>query len=90
MEFRILGPLDVRDGDQAVELAGGRPAPLQPGEQRFGLLGRTATQLHHRPRFFGNAFSQLAEAVMRGPSEWSQGDREVMAALVSSWNQCLF
>jgi len=46
--------------------------------------------LHHRPRFFGNAFSQLAEAVMRGPSEWSQGDREVMAALVSSWNQCLF
>ena len=46
--------------------------------------------LHHRPRFFGNAFSKLAEDVMRGPSDWSQGDREVMAALVSSWNQCLF
>jgi hypothetical protein len=46
--------------------------------------------LHHRPRFFGNAFSKWADAVMRGPSDWSQGDREVMAALVSSWNQCLF
>jgi DNA-binding SARP family transcriptional activator len=28
MEFRILGPLDVRDGDQAVELAGGRQRAL--------------------------------------------------------------
>ena len=28
MDFRILGPLDVRDGDQAVELAGGRQRAL--------------------------------------------------------------
>ena len=28
MEFRILGPLDVRNGDQAVELAGGRQRAL--------------------------------------------------------------
>ena len=28
MEFRILGPLDVRDGDQAVALAGGRQRAL--------------------------------------------------------------
>jgi DNA-binding SARP family transcriptional activator len=28
MEFRILGPLDVRDGDQAVELAGGKQRAL--------------------------------------------------------------
>jgi DNA-binding SARP family transcriptional activator len=28
MEFRILGPLDVREGDQAVELAGGRQRAL--------------------------------------------------------------
>ena len=46
--------------------------------------------LHHRPRFFGTAFSKWTESVMRGPSDWTQGDREVMAALVSSWNQCLF
>jgi DNA-binding SARP family transcriptional activator len=28
MEFRILGPLDVRNGDQAVELAGGKQRAL--------------------------------------------------------------
>ena len=28
MDFRILGPLDVRDGDQAVELAGGKQRAL--------------------------------------------------------------
>lgn len=46
--------------------------------------------LHHRPRFFGAPFSRWLESSMRGPSDWTQGDREVMAALVSSWNQCLF
>jgi hypothetical protein len=46
--------------------------------------------LHHRPRFFGTPFSRWLESSMRGPSDWTQGDREVMAALVSSWNQCLF
>ncbi|MFL5884512.1 MAG: hypothetical protein ACJ77M_05535 [Thermoleophilaceae bacterium] len=46
--------------------------------------------LHHRPRFFGTPFSRWLETAMRGPSDWTQGDRELMAALVSSWNQCLF
>lgn len=46
--------------------------------------------LHHRPRFFGTPFSRWLEVSMRGPSDWTQGDRELMAALVSSWNQCLF
>ena len=46
--------------------------------------------LHHRPRFFGTPFSRWLESSMRGPSDWTQGDREVMAAVVSSWNQCVF
>jgi hypothetical protein len=46
--------------------------------------------LHHRPKLFGKAFSRWLETSMRGPSDWTQGDREVMAAVVSSWNQCLF
>jgi len=46
--------------------------------------------LHHRPRFFGDRFSKWLEVAMRGPSDWTQGDREVMAAVVSSWNQCVF
>jgi len=46
--------------------------------------------LHHRPRFFGTPFSRWVEAANRGPSEWTQGERELMAALVSSRNQCVF
>lgn len=46
--------------------------------------------LHHRPEFFGGAFSRWVEAALRGPSEWSQGERELMAAIVSARNQCVF
>jgi hypothetical protein len=46
--------------------------------------------LHHRPEFFGEHFSNWVEAALRGPSEWTQGDRELMAALVSARNQCVF
>ena len=46
--------------------------------------------LHHRPRFFGTPFSRWLEASMRGPSDWTQGDRELMACLTSLWNQCVF
>jgi hypothetical protein len=46
--------------------------------------------LHHRPRFFGTPYSRWLEKSMRGPSDWTQGDRELMAALVSAWNQCVF
>jgi hypothetical protein len=46
--------------------------------------------LHHRPEFFGSHFSRWVEVALRGPSEWSQGERELMAALVSARNQCVF
>jgi hypothetical protein len=46
--------------------------------------------LHHRPRFFGAPFSKWVEIALRGPSEWTQGERELMAALVSARNQCVF
>jgi hypothetical protein len=46
--------------------------------------------LHHRPGFFGSAFSRWVEAALRGPSDWTQGERELMAALVSARNQCVF
>jgi hypothetical protein len=46
--------------------------------------------LDHRPHFFGAAFSRWVEAAMRGPSDWTQGEREVMAAVVSVRNQCVF
>jgi hypothetical protein len=46
--------------------------------------------LSHRPKFFGDPFSRWVEHAMRGPSDWTQGDRELMAALVSARNQCVF
>ena len=46
--------------------------------------------LSYRPQFFGIPFSQCLEDVMRGPSEWSIGERELFAAFVSRKNQCPF
>lgn len=46
--------------------------------------------LRYRPEFFGAAMSELFQDVMRGPSEWSVGDRELMAAFVSRTNACEF
>jgi hypothetical protein len=46
--------------------------------------------IHHRPKFFGDHFSRWVELALRGPSDWTQGDRELMAALVSARNQCVF
>jgi uncharacterized peroxidase-related enzyme len=44
----------------------------------------------HRPEFFGKPFLAWIEASLRGPSQWTQGDRELMAALVSDRNRCAF
>src|SRR5262245_25832605 len=44
----------------------------------------------YRPEFFGTHIKALTHEAMRGPSAWSVGDRELMAALVSKVNQCEF
>ncbi|HZU68201.1 MAG TPA: hypothetical protein VFA09_13070 [Ktedonobacteraceae bacterium] len=46
--------------------------------------------ISYRPEFFGLPFSRCLEDVMRGPSEWSVGERELFAAFVSRKNQCPF
>jgi hypothetical protein len=46
--------------------------------------------LKYRPDFFGAGMSEVFQAVMRGPSAWSIGDRELMAAYVSKVNACEF
>jgi hypothetical protein len=46
--------------------------------------------LLYRKAFFGRPFSELTQQVMRGPSEWSVGERETFAAFVSRLNQCVF
>ena len=46
--------------------------------------------LLYRKEFFGARFSELTQQVMRGPSAWSVGEREIFAAFVSRRNQCVF
>jgi len=44
----------------------------------------------YRPEFFGTPMKALTHEAMRGPSAWSVGDRELMAAFVSKANECEF
>jgi hypothetical protein len=44
----------------------------------------------YRHAFFGKHAARLAQSALRGPSEWSIFERELMAAFVSSLNQCVF
>jgi len=46
--------------------------------------------LNYRPEVFGRPFSAALDAAMRGPSDWSAGERELFAGFVSSLNQCHF
>jgi hypothetical protein len=46
--------------------------------------------LFYRKEFFGQRFTTLTQQVMRGPSPWSVGEREIFAAFVSRLNQCVF
>jgi hypothetical protein len=46
--------------------------------------------LLYRPKFFGRPISDWTQAVMRGPSDWSVGERELFAAFASRLNHCLF
>jgi hypothetical protein len=44
----------------------------------------------YRAEFFGRPFGALTQQLLRGPSEWSVGERELFAAYTSRLNQCLF
>jgi hypothetical protein len=52
-------------------------------------LGVVKTLLY-RPELFGLPFSQALDRVMRGPSAWSAGERELFAGFTSLLNQCPF
>ncbi len=59
------------------------------------LVGRiepdpVAKMTLYRPAMFGRPWARLMRPVMRGPSEWSDGERELIAAHVSRLNACRF
>jgi hypothetical protein len=71
-----LGVVDAGAGDLRPRL----------GREPSGVL----LTLHYRPELFGRPFSDALDLAMRGPSDWSAGERELFAAFVSSLNQCPF
>jgi AhpD family alkylhydroperoxidase len=44
----------------------------------------------YRPDFYGRLAKTVTHEAMRGPSAWSVGERELMAAYVSKVNECRF
>jgi hypothetical protein len=71
--------------------APGEAAMLSEIRERSGRepLGVVKTLLY-RPELFGLPFSDALDKVMRGPSDWSAGERELFAGFTSLLNQCLF
>jgi len=71
--------------------APGEAAVLDAIRERSGAepLGVVKT-LYYRPDLFGRPFSDALDEAMRGPSEWSAGERELFAAFTSVLNQCPF
>jgi hypothetical protein len=55
-------------------------------ERPLGVL----KTINYRPEIFGRPFSAALDLAMRGPSDWTTGERELLAAFVSSLNQCPF
>jgi uncharacterized peroxidase-related enzyme len=49
-----------------------------------------ARLVYYRPDFYGARSKEFTHEAMRGPSAWSVGDRELMAAYVSKVNESAF
>jgi hypothetical protein len=79
--------LDVVDHGHAPDEA----AMLAEIRERSGAepLGVVKTLLY-RPELFGRPFSEALDEVMRGPSDWTPGERELFAGFTSLLNQCPF
>jgi uncharacterized peroxidase-related enzyme len=56
---------------------------------RMRLPDAARVAFYHKD-FFGTPMGAWAQAAMRGPSSWSVGERELMAAMVAKWNSCAF
>lgn len=59
-------------------MGGGRPAP------------DVVRTLLYRRDYWGDRYNALLQPVMRGPSPWAIGERELFAAFVANLNRCRF
>ena len=69
--------------DEAAMLAEIR---TRSGREPLGVV----KTLLYRPELFGRPFSEELDRVMRGPSDWSAGERELFAGFTSLLNECHF
>lgn len=79
--------LQVVESGHAPEQA----AALDAMRKRFGTepMGVQKT-LRYRPEIFGFPFSDALQLALRGPSDWSPGERELFAGFTSLLNNCYF
>lgn len=63
-------------------------ALIQVGSRR--PVPDAAKLVFYRADFYGDPMKKITHEAMRGPSIWSVGDRELMAAFVSKTNECEF
>ena len=56
---------------------------------RMRLPDAARVAFYHRD-FISGPLGTWTQAAMRGPSSWSVGERELMAAMVARWNSCPF
>ena len=62
----------------------------------FAFIGAVSRQpvldavkvVKYRADFYGGPMSRVTQDATRGPSAWSVGDRELMAALIAKTNEC--
>jgi uncharacterized peroxidase-related enzyme len=55
-----------------------------------GRLPDAARVAFYHKDFVGSALGAWTQEAMRGPSEWPVAERELMAAMVATWNSCPF
>ena len=75
--------VELRHSPEAM----GRIAELR---ERDGYVSDISLAIRYRPELFGEPISAYFQEVMKKPSEWSEGERELFAAFVSGLNQCPF
>ena len=65
-------------------------AEIERLRERDGYVSDISFALRYRPELFGRPFGELLQDVMKGPSDWTEAERELFAAFVSAQNQCPF
>jgi hypothetical protein len=65
-------------------------ARIEELRERDGYVSDISLALRYRPELFGEPISAYFQEAMKGPSEWSEAERELFAAFVSKLRQCPF